>query len=267
MMTLGSIGAGHMGSAILRAVLDSGLYPPDRIHISSPVSSELAPFTGAGCVTGTDNPRLAQNADLIMLAVRPNQAKGVLEEIAPFMNGKCILSICAGITVGYMKSLLPQDAFVIRAMPGLPLAYGYGATVISIPGGIPERYTKAAKAIFESGGTIELIDEDLINAATALGGSAVAYFFRMAGVMADWADQNGISSRAALNIVSQTLAGASAMIRESGQTPEKLSSGVAVPGGMTEAAFKAFDRAGFDEALRAGMDACRDKGIELVSFS
>jgi pyrroline-5-carboxylate reductase len=266
-LILGSIGAGHMGSAILRAVLDSGLYPPEKVHISSPVPSELEPFTARGCPVGTDNLSSAQNAGLIMLAVRPHQALDVLREIAPVCDGKCILSICAGVTVSSIKACLPQSASVIRVMPNLPIVYGCGATVMATPEGVPQRFVEAVKTIFGCGGAVEIVNEDRINAATALGGSAVAYFFRMADVMAGWAEKNGISADAALRIVSQTLSGASKMLDQAGQTPGQLANGVAVPGGMTEAAFKAFDRMGFDEALRAGMDACRKKGIELVPDS
>jgi pyrroline-5-carboxylate reductase len=256
-----------MGSAVLQAVLDTGLYAPGRIHISSPVSSELAPFAARGCTVGPDNLQTVRNAELIMLAVRPNQVQGVLEEIAPVMEGKCVFSICAGVTVGELKAILPGNAVVLRVMPNLPLSYGLGTTVMAEPEDVPERFVEAVKAIFECGGIIETVDEDLINAATALGGSAVAYFFRMAGVMTDWAAENGISADAALRIAAQAMSGGAKMLTASGRTPGELANGVAVPGGMTEAAFKAFDREGFDRALRAGMDACRIKGIELVRFS
>jgi pyrroline-5-carboxylate reductase len=266
-MTFGSIGAGHMGSAILRAVLDAGLYTPDRIHISSPVYLELEPFSAWGCKTGADNFQTVINADLVMLAVRPNLALDILREIAPLMGNKCLLSVCAGVSVASMKAILPENAFVIRAMPNLPLAYGFGATVMAEPEGVPERFVKAVRGIFEHGGIIEVMEEDKINAATALGGSAIAFFLRIAGVMSDWASENGISKDAALHFTAQTMLGTSAMMTRSGKTPKELANGVAVPGGMTEAAFRAFDREGFNEALRAGMDACRDKGIELVRLS
>ncbi|MCL2003368.1 MAG: pyrroline-5-carboxylate reductase [Oscillospiraceae bacterium] len=266
-MTIGSIGAGHMGSAILRSVLDSGLYTPDRIHISSPVASELEPFAARGCSTGLDNLRTARNAELIVLAVRPGQAIGVLEEIAPVCEDTCILSICAGVTVGSMKASLPRSASVLRVMPNLPVVCGLGATVMATPEDVPERFVESAKAIFRCGGIVELMDETLINAVTSLGGSAVAYFFRMADVMAGWAKENGIPPDAALRIAAQTMSGAAKMLTGSGKTPDELANGVAVPGGMTEAAFKAFDSAGFDAALKAGMDACRNRGIELVSLS
>jgi pyrroline-5-carboxylate reductase len=266
-MTFGSIGAGHMGSSILRAVLDSGLYIPEMIHISSPVNSELEPFAAAGCVTGTDNLLTAVSSDLIMLAVRPGQVKDVLDEIAPAMDGKCLISIAAGVTVSSIRSSLPSGAHVIRVMPNLPVAYKLGAAVMASPEGVPRRFAEAAEAVFKSGGTVEVMDEDLINAATALGGSAVAYFFRMAEVMSDWALQNGISPEAALRITAQTMRGAAEMLTVSGKRPGELADGVAVPGGMTEAAFRAFDRLGFDEALRAGMEDCKTRGIELVSLS
>jgi pyrroline-5-carboxylate reductase len=183
------------------------------------------------------------------------------------MEEKCLLSICAGVTTASIKALLPPTAHVLRVMPNLPLAHGLGATVMASPTDVPSEFVKAAKALFECGGIVEILDESLINAATALGGSAVAYFFRMAGVMTDWAAENGIPASAALRIVSQTMAGGSKMLKGPEKSPKDLANSVAVPGGTTEAAFQAFDREGFDKALKAGMDACRDRGIELVPLS
>jgi pyrroline-5-carboxylate reductase len=261
-MKLGSIGAGHMGSAILRAALGSGLYP--EIHISSPVPSELEIFSALGCRVSRCNLDTVRSSELILLAVRPGQAGTVLEEIAPAAEGKCIISICAGITTARIKDYLPSSAYVLRVMPNLPFAYGLGAAVMAESEGVPEKYSDAARTLFECGGIVEILNESLINAATALGGSAVAYFFRMAGVMSDWAAENGIPAPAALGIVAQTMAGASKMLCEPDKSPQVLADSVAVPGGTTEAAFHAFDKTGFDTALRAAMDACRNRGIELV---
>ncbi|MDR0325636.1 MAG: pyrroline-5-carboxylate reductase [Oscillospiraceae bacterium] len=267
-MRLGSIGAGHMGGAILQAVLDTGLFTPQRVHISSPVPSELEPYAKRGCRTNRDNVETARNADLILLAVRPHQIQDVLKEIAAETEWKCVLSIAAGVTVASIKESLPNSVAVLRAMPNLPLAYGSGATVMAIPGrDVPNRFFDMTVNMFKSAGKVVYLKEELINAATALGGSAVAYFFRMASVMAGWAEQNGIHPYEALQIINQSMAGASEMLTRSEKTPSELASGVAVPGGTTEAAFQAFDQAGFDEALIAGMNACRDRGIELVSSS
>jgi pyrroline-5-carboxylate reductase len=256
-----------MGSAILRAVLDLGLYSPDRVHISSPVHPELELFACRGCRTGSDNRQTVRDASVILLAVRPHQISPVLEEVAGVAEGKCFISIAAGVTVASIKKGLPQNSFVLRVMPNLPLAYGLGATVMAAPEGVPERFVEAAKAIFGCGGIVEVLDEDRINAATALGGSAVAYFFRIASVMAGWAEKSGIPRDIALRVAAQTMSGAARMLTQAGRTPEELAGGVAVPGGTTEAAFKAFDRERLDKALLAGMDACRDRGIELVSKS
>ncbi len=259
----GAIGAGHMGGAVLKAVLSAGLFPPSSVHISSPVASELKPFAAMGCHTSPDNAAVVLASDIILLATRPHQVSDVLIEISPHMGGKCLLSIAAGVSVASMKALLPDTACVLRVMPNLPLAYGAGATVMAKPENVPERFVKTARAVFECGGIVEVLEEERMNASTALGGSGVAYFFRIAAVMGDWAEQNDIPADAALRIAAQTMLGASRMLTESGKAPGELASGVAVPGGTTEAAFRAFDEAGLETALRAGMDACMNRGAEL----
>lgn len=267
-MRFGMIGAGHMGSAILKAVLNTNLFPTDKVHISSPVPSELEPFAEQGCKVSSNNLETVRNADLILLAVRPDTVKTVLEEIAHETAWKCVLSIAAGVTVSSIKECLPGNVAVLRAMPNLPLAYGAGSTVFALPGSdVPNRFFELASSIFKSSGNIVFLKEELINAATALGGSAVAYFFRIASIMTEWAEQNGIYSFEANQIIAQTMLGAAKMIMETKKTAGELANGVAVPGGMTEAAFRAFDEAGLDNAFRAGMDACRNRGIELVSSS
>lgn len=262
-MILGSIGCGHIGSAVLNAVLNCKLFPPEDMWISSPIQSELDPFSVLGCHTLYDNQTIIKNSDLILLMVRPNQLDEVLNEIGLAAAGKVFLSVCAGVTTSKIRESLPNESIVMRAMPNLPISVGAGATALYIPYETPEKTSSIAKEIFSCCGRVVVMDEEQLNAATAVNGSGPGYFFRIASVMESCAYELGIPRDSALELIAQTMIGAGMQILRSGKTPGELASSVAVPGGTTEAAFKAFDEAGLNRAIHEGMLACKRRADEL----
>jgi pyrroline-5-carboxylate reductase len=136
-----------------------------------------------------------------------------------------------------------------------------GATALALPGDVPAQYVRAARDIFESAGMVELIEEHLMSAATSVNGSGPGYFFRIAAVMAECASEQGMDYGTALRLVAQTMRGAAGMLLD--DDPKVLAGHVAVPGGTTEAAFKAMDRLGFDRALRQAMLDCAAHAEQL----
>jgi len=263
-MRLGIIGAGHIGSAILRAVLDSGLYAPEDVWVCDLNPAAAESLAETGCRAGTDNAALVQASDLIILAVRPAVMPELLREIAPVTSaGKCFLSVAAGVTIETVRGFLPEGIPVMRAMPNTPITLRRGATAIAIPRDVPAHYIRAARDIFQSAGVAELVDETLLSAATSLNGSGPGYFFRIAAAMIDCACAQGIPPEAALRLTYGTMAGAAEMLRTARETPRVLAQNVAVPGGTTEAAFRAMDRLAFDEALKTAMLECAARAEEL----
>jgi len=270
-MRLGVIGAGHIGSAILHAVLDSGLYPPEDIWVCDADPAKLEPFAGNGCHTGSDNREVLRESELIVLAVRPADMPDLLQEIAPVVREAaqpavrrhCLLSVAAGVTIETIRGFLPPGTPVMRAMPNTPITVRRGATAVAIPHDVPAHFARAARDIFDGSGVAELLDETLLAAATGLNGSGPGYFFRIASVMIDCAREQGVPPDAAANLVAETMAGAAEMLKTSRETPRALAQNVAVPGGTTEAAFRVMDRLGFDSTLRAAMLDCAARAEEL----
>lgn len=262
-LRLGMIGVGHIGSAILHAILENGLLSSDSVWISCPVPQQLKPFAEQGCRTGVDNAETVKNSDLIILAVRPADLPEVLRQSADAAKGKCFLSVAAGVTIDTIRGILPHGTPVMRAMPNTPITLGFGATALTIPRDVPCNIARAARDIFETSGVVELMEENLMSAATGLNGSGPGYFFRMAAVMIDCAIAQGIPEKAARNLVVKTMAGSAEMLHRSPQTPRELARHVAVPGGTTEAAFNTMDRLGFDDALRGAMLSCAARAEEL----
>ena len=257
---VGLIGAGHMAGALVRAFVK--ILPAENITLSCPDPELLAPFEAMGCRTCCDNTGTVASSELTILAVRPGVIETVLREISPVCGGKCLLSVAAGVSIGFIQSLLP-GAHVMRAMPNTPASVGLGAAALAISPDVPPEISNAAVALFESAGIVELMPEALFDTVTALSGSGPAYFFRMAAVMADWAHTRGMEYGAALRFAAQTMAGSAAMIESSGKSPGRLASDVAVPGGTTRAAFDVFDSRLWDDGLRAAMDGCAGRAAEL----
>lgn len=260
--TIGFIGAGNMVSAILAGVLRKGLTTPDQVWLSNRSAEKLGPWREMGVHVTQDNVVLAQNAELIVLGVKPQVFEAVLPQIAPHVAGKCVVSIAAGISTTYLKERLP-GAMVVRAMPNTPMKLGVGATVLAQAPEVPEEVFQLVRSLFDAAGTTAVIPESQMDDFIALNGSSPAFFFRMAAAMVAAAQETGIDPDLALSMVAQTMSGSAAMLLESGQSAQELTRQVCSPGGTTLAALTAFDDFRFEEMLRQAARRCAQRSREL----
>lgn len=258
---LGFIGAGNMASAILKGVLDSGLLPGDKVWLSNRHIEKTAPFAPRGVHTTADNTQVVQNAQLIVLAVKPQMFPDVLKEIAPFAQGKCFVSIAAGISSASLGQALP-GAHIIRAMPNTPLLVGVGATAVA-RAEVPQDLFDDTLALFSSAGAVAVIEEDQMDDIINVNGSSPAWLFRMAKVMVDRAVSVGIDKDTALTLTAKTIEGAGRLLGESGKTPEELCRQVCSPGGTTLASLTAFEERDFDGLMLEAMERCTRRSREL----
>lgn len=259
---LGFIGAGNMSSAILNGVLDSGAAAPEQVWLSNRHEDKLDPFRQRGVHVTLDNAEVARSADIIVLAVKPQMFSDVVEGIAAQTQGKCVVSIAAGISVSWLKARLP-GALVVRAMPNTPLLVGKGATAVAAAPEVPPVLFQTVLDLFSAAGVVEVIDEAQMDDILNVNGSTPAFFFRMADVMMQQALAAGIASHVAISLIAQTMAGSAEMLRQSGKTPEELTRQVCSPGGTTMAALSAFEEMGFDAMMREAMDRCVRRSREL----
>lgn len=261
-VTLGFIGAGNMASAILSGVLGQGLIPPARIWLANRHGEKLESFAVRGVHTTLDNCVVARAADVLVLAVKPQMFGDVLTEIGPLMEGKCVVSIAAGISAAYLRKCLP-GAYVVRAMPNTPLTVGVGATAVAMAPEVPEALLRTVLDLFGSAGAVELIEESQMDDIINVNGSTPAFFFRMAESLVSRAAEAGIDPCVALRLAAKTMEGSARLLLESGKTPEELIRQVCSPGGTTLAALSAFDDLGFDALLREAMNRCTQRSREL----
>ncbi len=260
---LGVIGLGRMGAGIVEAIIDKKLLKPEEITAYDPNLHHCEAFSKRGVVIASSNRKVVQTSSIVLLAVKPQKAPDVLGDIQAHAAGTCFISIMAGITSGYIKSRLPDTTYVIPVMPNTPLIVGKAATVIAKPSDVPLDFYRAVVSIFSAVGDVIFVDEEYINATIPLAGSSPAFFYRMAAQMLRYAEQVEIDSVVAIRLITQSMEGAAAMLRESGASPEDLINQVASPGGTTMAALTQLDIHGFDEALHKAFVACKLKADDL----
>lgn len=262
-MKLGIIGAGNMASAIVKGILKKQVFSPDEILIYDICREKVLAFEKRGLTAAMTPSSLAAAAELILVAVKPQQIDDVLSELYGYTGGKCIVSIVAGISTDYYKKKLGADTYVIRVMPNTPILLGCGATAIARNTGTPQDLYDKAVSVFSSAGEVAFVDEEHMNAVTGVNGSSPAYFFVMAKAMASCAAEQGIDMQTALRLAAKSMEGAAVMLLKSGKTPDELTAAVTSPGGTTLAALEEMQKRGFSEAIRSGMLACTRRAAEI----
>jgi len=262
-MKLGIIGAGNMASAIIEGVLAKRLFSPEEIIIYDINQDKVSAFVKRGFASAETTVELADAAGLILLAVKPQQIDDVLTELSGSTEGKCIISIVAGVSSDYYKKRLGEGTFIVRVMPNTPILLGCGASAIATNTNTPQDLYDKAVSLFSSAGEVAFVDEEYMNAVTGVNGSSPAYFYMMAKAMADCAAEQGIDASTALRLAAKSMEGAAAMLMKSGKTPDELTAAVTSPGGTTLAALEEMRRLGFYEAIRGGMLACTKRASEI----
>ncbi len=261
-MRLGFIGAGNMATAIFDGVVSKQLFPTDHIFLSNPHTEKLAHPKELGARVTNDNGQVARNADIIILAVKPQMFEAVLEGIRDLCHGKCVVSIAAGISSDWIRARLP-GALVVRVMPNTPLQLGLGATAVAQTSDVPQTLFQTVCDIFSAAGMVSIIPESQMDTVIPVSGSSPAFFFRMADVMVQWATQQGMDAHTALELTAATMRGSAEMLLGSGKTAGELTRQVCSPGGTTLAALTAFDDRDFDGLLADAMDRCTQRSREL----
>ncbi len=263
--SLAIIGAGNMGCAIANGILLSEMIDPSRLILMRRNIDKLADFSCRGCVVTSDIESACKEADAVMLGVKPQMFAEIMPQVAPFVDGKLVISIAAGVTVETMQKALP-GAKIVRVMPNTPLMVGRGVSAICYGEGVCDEDKTFAEKIFSSAGMCFVIDESLMNAVPAVTSSSIAYFARIMGDMYNWAKENGfdtLGEKELIDMIALSAIGTAEIIMKKNMAPDELVRAVASPKGTTEEALKTFDRMGLDETISAAMTACTNRANEL----
>lgn len=265
MKKIGFIGTGMMGTAMIKGIICAQIVNPSDIHVFDLDQVKLQALSGElGVNTETDSRELTKKCDFVILAVKPNVVKTVLDEIKDvFTSEKIFISIAAGIPLKTYKNTLGDDRKVIRAMPNTPATIGEGMTLISFDNCVKDGEVKEAMKLLGSLGKVECMDEKLMSEVVALTSSSPAYIFMLIEAMADAAVLSGIPRQTAYRLASQAVSGSAKMVAETGKHPGELKDQVCSPAGTTIEAVAALEKYGFRNSIIEAMNECTKKAREL----
>ncbi len=265
-MKIGFIGAGNMGGAILRGYApiagDNEIYVYNRTE-----SARKALEAEFEAVTACDSAaELVTKSDIVMLGIKPNGFADFLPTIAEVCtDDKIIVSMAAGISIGFIESYLGEKQPVIRVMPNTPAMVGEAMTSASRNGNVSDEMMASVLGIFAGIGRIEEVDEDMIHTVIGVSGSSPAYTYMYIDALIQAAVENGMPVEKARVFAAQAVMGAAKMVLENpDETPEQLWTKVCSPGGTTIEAVNTFFENGLQDKVKEGFQAAVDKSKILT---
>lgn len=266
-ITAAFVGGGNMGGALIRGLIARGL-PADRISVGEAHQPRrIALADELGVHVTADNREAVQGADVVVIAVKPQDMAGTVRPLAEVWRQRAplVISIAAGIRVADIQSWSGDGIAVVRAMPNRPALNGAGATALFAPTSVgEEQRALAAEVMGAVGTTVWVTEESSIDVVTALSGSGPAYFFLLAELLTDAAVNLGLDRASAQELAIQTLYGSGRMARDSDGDLARLRVEVTSKGGTTEAALRAFEAANLRGIVAAAVAAATDRGRELA---
>ncbi len=261
---IGVIGAGNMGSALVRGLVNSGT-PAGSIVMCDAVSSAVETLVSElGVLAADSSAELAVQSDVIILAVKPQHIPAVLLTAAESIDDrKLVISIAAGVTTAYLEEKLTCGGRTVRVMPNTPLQIGKGASAYAMGSkATPDDAAFVAGLLSRFGVAVE-VEEEMMDAVTGLSGSGPAYVYLLIEALVEGAVNMGIPKATSLQLAAQTVMGAGAMVLETGTDPEALRQAVMSPGGTTVEGLKVLDQAGFKAAVIDAVRAATERSRKL----
>jgi pyrroline-5-carboxylate reductase len=259
------IGGGNMGLTYAKAFINSHVVTAEHLMIlEQPNSEKINELKSLNLATIITDYKLIAKAELIILAVKPQDAPGLFKQIEGFIEAdQVVLSIMAGITINTIQKALKIEK-IIRAMPNLPAQIGHGMTAFTCTDAISRLEEQWVQNLLQTTGkTLNVPNEILIDAVTAISGSGPAYIYYFMDAMIQSAIKMGIKSVEAEMLVKQTFSGALHLYRQSSYNCEEWIQKVASKGGTTEAAVKHFNENDLNNIIIGGANAAFKRAQEL----
>lgn len=266
-MKIGLIGCGKMGGALLRGALKAGLAEARGVILYDKVPAAVAALQEASAeVQVAKSPaEVAENADVVILAVKPQDMKPLLEGLSKSDSAPLYLSIAAGLTLAQLEGWLGGTARVVRSMPNTPALLLAGASAYSRGAQATDADLDLAKAVLGAVGSAQEVPENLLDAVTGLSGSGPAYVYTVIEALADGGVLMGLPRATALQLAAQTVAGAAQMVLETGKHPGVLRDEVTSPGGTTIAGLEQLEAQGLRNALIQAVRKATERSKELAA--
>ncbi|MDA9796832.1 pyrroline-5-carboxylate reductase [Aquiluna sp.] len=265
------LGTGSMGSAVLRGLIDSG-HPVELISATtkseeSAVSLRAIGVSALSVEQSPDaNALLSGDADVVVLGVKPYQIVDVLTEIAEELpKNSVVISMAGGIELKTVASALPEHKNLIRSMPNTPAMVGQAVTGLASHSTASADALDAAQWLFSSVGEVVKVEEQQINALSAISGSGPAWIYFIIEQWEKVAISKGFTQEQAETLVRSTLFGSAALLADSGEEPSVLRKNVTSPGGTTERIIATLDEANLEKLFSSALDAAVNRANEIAA--
>lgn len=260
------LGAGSMAEAIIAGVVNQGFITPNKIMVTNKGNpQQLENIKNNYNVEISSECHQAVNqADMILLAMKPNDAASALAELKPLIEKDVlIVSVMAGISTDYIAQQLDLPVAVVRVMPNTSAMIGLSATGVTKGKHADQKQIQLVKALFETIGFVREVTEDEIHVITALAGGGPAYFYYIVEALQEVSVQMGLEHDVANDFIKQTILGAAKMLEVSPDTPATLRKKITSPAGTTEQGLKALDDYQVKEAFHQAIKKATARSIEL----
>jgi len=261
---LGFIGGGKLAGSIIRGLILKEFCAPQQIIVSEPNVETRGPLQNElGVSIANDNRHLAATAETIFLGVKPQMVLPILREIGGGIEHKLLVSLAAGVRIKNIEAVTP--ARVMRVMTNTPSAIGRAASALAAGSRTTSEDREKIRTIFSAIGIAVEVDDDEIDAVTALGGSGPAFVYTVIKAFADGGIKAGLKNeKDALQLAAQTVSGAAELTLTSGKTPEELIAMVVTPGGTTAAGLQVMERRSTAAGISAAVEAAAARGREMA---
>lgn len=264
-MKLGFIGGGNMASAMLKGIFDQKLLDKEHVIVSDTSEETCLRLRETFDIEATqDNLRVVEDAQCIVLAVKPQFYQQVIRQIRDnISDGHLIVSIAPGKTIQWLEECFVKDVKIVRTMPNTPAQVGEGMTGICTNENVTPEELRMVRRIFSSFGKAQVLPETMMEAVVAVSGSSPAYVFLFLEALADAAVADGMPRKMAYEFAAQAVYGSAKMMLETGLHPGELKDMVCSPGGTTIEAVRVLEEKGFRSSIIEAAKACAQKARQL----
>ncbi|WP_345955910.1 pyrroline-5-carboxylate reductase [Mucilaginibacter sp. PAMB04168] len=258
------LGSGNIGLSLAKGLIKANKYEPEQIVLTRRNVAALASLAEAGLDTTADNARAVSEANIVVLAILPQQLNKLLDEIKPAINieKQLFISVVSGVSCEDIRKQLGLDVQVVRAMPNTAIAIGHSMTCIATDTATTESL-QLVKSIFDTVGITVQINEELMTSATALCACGIAFFLRSIRAASQGGTEIGFHAHDALKMAAQTAKGAADLLLQLASHPEQEIDKVTSPKGCTIAGLNEMEHHGFSSALIKGIKLSAEKAGAL----
>ncbi|MCK6257216.1 pyrroline-5-carboxylate reductase [Fictibacillus sp. KIGAM418] len=260
------IGAGSMAEAIAAGMVNQDKLPPSNIMMTNKQNEErrIELMKKYKVIALPYSEVRVQEADLIILAMKPKDAEKALIELKPKLKpDQIVLSVLAGISTGFMEEILPDEQPVIRVMPNTSSTIGESITAVTGGQSVTMEHIEIAKELFSAVGRVKVIEEEQMDVFTGIAGSGPAYIYYVLEHIEKTAQAEGLDEDLAREIAAQTVFGASKMVLDTNASPESLRKKVTSPNGTTAAGLNALQENEAGQAFTKAIINAKERSAEI----